>query len=1169
MAFAQTTISTDAGASASFLFYLDGFKRTVGLPPPHATPSYHNPTLVSLGGPGGTGGYWFEITEHSSGGGYVIDTDIELHGSAAAHGRIPPFYGEAIIGTSHEVYHVPPPTPPPLSDLTFSLPSTTAHGITVTSDPLHLFKYVDRAHALRDDDGNFIYEDGPHEACSPIQGATFYAWGNRESYTDAVATDVVSDTWTGLTMEPVRTRTSLGTGTLGAITVGLQLSAKPINQYEGTVVIAQSITYMGTACSFDGYDESSGGCRCVGSGSTLTLTIEDWASIPTNGVGFTATIFNPVTIAEDYQLLNWDATYDTDGCFDVPADDGNGTKTAGPSYTAVRTFQTNSWSDSSNVFEWEPTLNSAWATANDEDVTPVDPKCVIDEYGLDMSDFGWYWQGLGVRRKHEVSVQYPSDAVDWPSLWVAGSGDLTVEHATATPWLTSVLVATTANGAAITRTLMHDDSNFLHWLLGFDEYGAPDCYMWWVHSGPGSPNIPVGSTGYTTGCDVWCWMQYPILRLDYDSQVAANLTLTVTYATLQVTDNHLTDATRRDEIEFNWTQGQTVSATLAIAAGTGLSIYADLAAAADVNMMRVDSIEISGFIGDPAFPAGWSFVINNLALVASYPDGSTEVGKATLTATMPRPSGGLPLSYTWFRLTTDGQRAWLMPDEIVCPLGDNGIAAVRYIRTPLGIILDSMMELHTLYGHIARTEGMEVDGITDLLNPVSQVNCVNGNADYDAAFVDANNYDMLSGDLMCGDVVETMDQELTDDGNYTVVLVTPRVGKVYLASGVPGGIPIRVRKRIRGNLHGVARTGGARWGGATVFLHEKEIGEAASTAVSLGSETTDAHGRYSRDTLSGYRENREGGVSLSDDPTTVAGWYSTLNELRRWLGVTGGSAWLDACSDKETAQVMLVAQAQGASTVAGARWTIHNGWTDQGAYPAGTRPHYIRRNAVSVNDLVADDGANVSAIEQVGRQNEWQNEVALLPSAAFAADSNHRGLAVVYRSGGNYYWRTFRRSDRVEAKAPVLVGAGVDGAPDCCYVNHLWKWVVAIPATSGQVALYTHDWNDAEAVDRFTLARTFDNLSYPTMAWNQSNLFLVGRNTATAQWESRRLKLSDLSDDLAAVSIGSGSDNRGVLVADRPIGILKFMVSLGGMDVREYHSRDAGKTWSDAGSFTV
>ena len=775
--------------------------------------------------------------------------------------------------------------PPPDTGYEWTGNASEGYAAATELDSLNLYKW-------RDLDGELpVFSGGPTSATSPLHGAMRSVWGctDGDTYSTSADSGVVgaSDSDAGNTLTP-----TTGTWDYPGMSIALGVSTTPGYDVTGLIAEWTGVTYLGETVDFTGIDETTNGLRILGSVGTLQLYVVDRSLVPGGGYSFGFTYGAPLDVSYDLVLLDWDAAYASatgyygdDYVFSIPNDDGYGRKLVAASYQAEVRYLLRSWVTEQRPWDMYIALDAAWASEQDELVDPDDLPCVIEERGLAMTLgvgeewVDWVWLGLNIRRAHETSIQFPSDATDWPSTWGTVSGGLTVVNAGAAPRITTVTVAPAASGGAITRTLNHDD---LDWLLstavgeGLDTYGAPDMFMYWHHSGPNDNGAPA------TGADVTSAMQYVVWRLDCDSEEAATLQLTVEYSTATVAWTH----DNADDPVVTWTTGLTVVKSLSIADAAGQSVYFDIAAAADVNLMRIDSLELSGFNG---VGADWDFVINDLVFVCSEPDGAVETGKTTFTATMPRPDdGGMPLSYTWFRLTCDGQRGALIPDEIRSPLGDNGIIGVDY-RVTGATNVSRMMELHTLYGHLARLEGIEVEGITDLLDPGPQANCQNGQTEYDAAFVDAAANDMLDGDLWSGDVGETTDLPLTDDGNYTNVPVRVRVGRSYMASGTT--LPIIVRKRIHGNLHGCVRSAGARVYDDEVYTFEKPVGGTVADAVNLGHEHTDKWGRWSRDTMSGGRENRLIGVSLTSDAADVATWYSTLNELRRWIGTEGEDWW--------------------------------------------------------------------------------------------------------------------------------------------------------------------------------------------------------------------------------------------------------------------------------------
>jgi len=882
VAYAQTNVDAPGTFSGSFIIYaLDETWVPAWVP----ADELYGSVSGTIAGPGGTVGIRVErhaVNPYDPPHTFP-DYEVRIYGTANA-GTLPPPESYRVAGTWKWTGGMPPPQSNVQWE--YSGDTDTSEACEGSCETLHLYKQRIAVDPLP---GELSY------VCHPLQLEMHYAWGNVDGYTDACGSSIETDSVSSKTMTP-----SDGTRSLPSLVIGLGIQPT-LSGVSGVVAKWEDLTYLGYSVDLSGYSYEGNGVTAEGSGDTLTLTVVDATEIPSGGAGVSLTIYAPVIVDFDLRGFDWDREYSGSGSyysgdtgyagagmmFQVPRNypdplSGDMYDEVNSPFVERRIYWAYSWDTTyERLWEVAPTMLAAWATANDENPSPSDLPCTIEERGLDHTlsegeDWAdWQWEGFQVGRSASLNVQKPSDATSLPSAWTTSTPGMAVSQ---DGEITTVDISSSVENGSISRTFKTaptagSDADYYEWLVGdgLDTYGLPAVYRYLLH---------------LQTCDIWNWCQYPILAIGYDSDKAVTLTLRVLYSDLTIIDTRVTGSTRTEDYiagGVQRTSGQVLEYDVEFGAGAG-TVYVDLAWAQDIKLQHVDGIEFTGFDGD----GDWQWKLTSLKLVATTPDG-TGSGKTTATVTFPRPSGGLPICYIAFRTTADGQRCCNPPDEAVTLCDEEGLDFCdRLTGVSSGVILDRMVELSSWFITLARQEGMLVDTVTDpTSDDYSGFACDPSHATYQAAFWDADENDMLSGTLYTGDVCETFDLEVASDGTETVVPVKPRVGCVYLAAGVP--IPCVVRKHVRGNTHGCVRDGTGRVADISVYSFERN--PANGTIVALQTDTTDAWGRWSRKGLGGGREQWRIAATTTDSSAGITSWLKVYNELRQWVGSFDESLW--------------------------------------------------------------------------------------------------------------------------------------------------------------------------------------------------------------------------------------------------------------------------------------
>ncbi len=797
-------------------------------------------------------------------------------------GAMPPVVDEVLVGQ-----WVSPPVPPEWDG-----PEEYSVEPSFEMGPLYLYK-------VRDAEPMPEYEDGPSDPCHPLHLGMKYAWGG--SWTRTVASGMGSTVQTSGTTTPSWAASGGGTADLpgGGVLITLRCDAHlhAMDPVEGVVIRVDQVTWQGQEVSFDGVDEGpTNGCRMVGDGGALEFIIDDYQAASLNSTAFSVTIYPPIILDFDLHCADWDE--DGGPTFRIPRntpnpnlDDQYIDLVTAP-YSNRHVYWYKSWGGPwQRPWDVGINLDSDWAEENDEDVDPVDLASTIEEYGLsfphdESGEFVlWDWNHFPIRRTPALSVQWPSDVDDEPpSEWESDDPTNLVVTRQSGQKTTVFTVKPGASAEVGKRELVED--YFRYFVnkgsgLGVDTYGLPAAYYQMKHLGTQYDDQQQKTWD---GSDIWNWENYQFLRLTYVSDSAAELTLAIEASNVVISDDHMTGSERVTNFSYSREQVTHTFDFSIEATSTPKEIYIDLAIPYDRKLQHVDALEIRGFDGAQE---DWDFEIRDLELTRYNPttesDEDEETGPGGQVAckiTFARPdSGGLPISYTGFTAVSEANQCCRPPDQIVTQCGEAGVDFVeRLTGRETGTILDSMRSLQQWFNILNAQEGIQVDDTGQ---------CDSDSSEYESAFVDADDNDMLGG-LKAGDCAECIDDTidpLPESEEWSSLAVRPRVGHVYPASGVP--IPIKVRKILHGNCHGMVLVSDTRGGeDITVRLWEKDP---SSGAVAVVADClTDQWSRFDFDGDTGVRENRLLGITIPADPEETGDppdvWYRVKNELRVFLG---------------------------------------------------------------------------------------------------------------------------------------------------------------------------------------------------------------------------------------------------------------------------------------------
>jgi len=1010
MGYAQTAIDAPGGFSGTLTIYqLDTASRPMSIG-----------VTATLTGPGGTVGLWVEEVGVNAPPQGFPDYEVRLYGRAAS-GTMPPPSTYRLLGTWDWNG-----LPPPLTDWTWDGAATAEEAASGSQETLHLYKQRQVMDPLPNDLAS---------PCHPLHLEMHYAWGNVEGYTDQCGSSIVSDSVGGKTMTP-----SDGTRDLAALVVGLGI-AQPDAAVSGVVARWTNLRYLGESVDLSDFNYSADGVEVVGDGDTLTLSVTNWAQIPSGGAGSSATIYAPIIVYFDLIGYDWgiEATSGGGGAmeFDIPRnypdpETGSMVDQVSSHYVERRTYWNYSWK-TGYVRPWSlsPMVNAAWAAANYENVDPTDLPCTIEESGLGC-DPEVEWEGFAVRRSAAVGVQKPADASALPSLWNP-LVDTRVEQGTI---ITEVYIQPGATAASVRRTLLEDYFRLYITSTGIATYGLPGAYRNLKHQAES---------------DVWNWENYKFLELSYTSGHAQRIWLTVEYWANTVTDSHVTGGERvTDFLNENPSRTlQSVAFAIDIIQTEPSQIataYIDLAMPDLPELRHVYRLTLSGFENETE--SEWLFCIVDLRLVQRNPTSGAETGLTDAKITFARPDGGLPISYTGFTATAEGDRCCRPPDQIHTLCGEAGLDfCERLTGSGSGTILDFMRTLPEWFTELNRQEGFSVSGAGD-----SPMPCQFGHSTYDAAFVDADGNDMLGGTLYTGDVQEQIDTVIGTDP--TVLPVLPRVGTVYLAAGTP--ITCKVIKRVHGSAHGLMHSGGVRAGpDETVALWEQNTG-LITTCL------TDDWSRWAFKGKPGVRELLALGISTSED-AEPATWVQIYNELRVWAqAIPGGCPRVALAYCKQSGHAMVL---RSDGTQIYSKETLDNGvtWNGEEVAFAGVSPCAFYDAAGNVVCLYA----NLGGLRMRSYDGAWSAEVTVAmgyecPSAAYVAPED-RAYIVARQSGALYCMAAERQTAEpyglTVIETPVAIGTLDEGNAEITMLGE-----GALLATYYNSA--TGDWVGKKSSDR-------------------------------------------------------------------------------------------------------
>ena len=233
-------------------------------------------------------------------------------------------------------------------------------------------------------------------------------------------------------------------------------------------------------------------------------------------------------------------------------------------------------------------IHPEWAAAQDPPLSP-DDACVPVQGPTPRG--GETYTPLSIALAQTIDVHRPDG--NMPSQFVTSDeAKLTVsEGATETTFVVS------AAGGSASRTLKTD------WEPGVTK-GDPA----WSY-------VACRRTKHTVGDDVWCWDSHAYLDIEYTTNVAQTLTLTLDWRKITVTDTFATDSTRYDDWECMQTPGQsTYTVNLPVGTGTATVNLLFPKEGGPAFLGRIDRITLSGFTPGPSGPA--TVTIRGMKLVS-------------------------------------------------------------------------------------------------------------------------------------------------------------------------------------------------------------------------------------------------------------------------------------------------------------------------------------------------------------------------------------------------------------------------------------------------------------------------------------------------------------------------------------------------------------------------
>lgn len=1183
MGFAQTTLTSGAGITARITFYQLEQASNVNPNPgwPHAVTAPRMTAMISAFGEGV--GFAFETYGDGATG-----IGIRLRETTTSL-AMPPVTDTDTIACGGFVWPATPPEPGPTNTAVWSGPDEVTDDLA--------FAKSTGVYKMRDTEPMPTYGDGPTNPCHPQHFGMKYTLGGET--TSSVSTSIVSNTTGPTTVTPSWAADGGGTRDLGSVTVALGLSGGCWRTLSGTVIVVDDVEYNGEAVSFEGFDETSHGMRCLGNGGTLTLSIVDWVS--TSAYMFSAGVMAPIII--DYDVDGYAWTQDGYGEFLIPDNAGGGTVVAAP-YVERVVYWANSW-DASLVRPWivGADVDSTWAAANPsppfpnvETVDPVDTACEVEEAGLSCDPSVTLPFEVGF--DDPVNIAWPDDVDDAPpSEWepdgastacpgvgscvlglcaaagdyhvLADDGSLEVYRADGSQvW--RIIVHDGAAAAGIKRMLVEDF--FSRYTSKSDPYSSgtdwtteetlPFAYQ---HM-KALPTVRVTDTGHNknvlvalnypnvggilwAGSDVWNWGNRCGLKWTWTSDASFTLTFGVSYSTCVVNDTE-TIPDRWEDFSVTRTTGNTESWAIALAqAATSEEGIVDLAGHSEPDLRHVDELSLTGFANDTGSDV--NLYIERLDLVGS-PLNIANKDTATTFYVRPDPETGLPLSYVGLETTTAGVRATrqyvgaITPD----PSDQAGFVFVNCLRSSAGT-QDGLRSLVELRDRI----GLYSEGLT------CECACENGDTSYDGLFVDADDNDMLGGTLYASDVVEQIDLLPAS------LAARPRVGVIYPCSGVP--LPCMVRKRLRQSAHGVVRNpSGIRQGkDVTVALWQSETtNPGPGEAIVVGTDMTDDYGRYDFDALPGVLENLYLGVSTSTT-TEPTSWHQTRNKLRHWLGVIlYGTSGLHPCLEHNTSLAQVFLAYENGEGIDWRLWTRSRDWVDAQSVTeadGGTLPQWDRNHRCASNALLFRNSAGYLArTVQTGRRNLWATPQTNIECDYFAAFGGHNEVGIVFPSATAWQFQRYsaRTLDPVGDTEVVLASSVLDNLPALSHETATNSWTALVPTASNNVAMMRRSLHGDGP--EWSLLGTFA-YQHASLDVSERETWIAGVTTGGALKCSRtHARTGELIDEYdVADEVYAG---RPAISYLKPINRLVIAAgNVAGSTIVVYTSDNRGRTWSD------
>lgn len=493
-----------------------------------------------------------------------------------------------------------------------------------------------------------------------------------------------------------------------------------------------------------------------------------------------------------------------------------------------------------------------------------------------------------------------------PSLWT-GTGGVIVSS---TPALNDLWeVQADATAPVVSRSLVSIYFDRLAAYAGatsdYFAEGAPECYLYdKANMDPKHPTEVV-----QTEEDITSWMRYAYLRVGFvvpSVTLPAELTMTVYWYDVTITDNHLTGSTRQEE--FDWeTTSRSASYAMTFAATGSQYVDVDLLSTPteqeSVKLRHVYKVEFSGF---PLEAGTWE--LETLQLRQHVTDSFRYAKFAE------------PWTYTGvgWSMVVDGKVSCLALPDNFHQNAEDGLEILNWsIGATTGLDLTTAFTLQQLANILENQEGLT---------------CTYTEAEWDAHFTDEDDVTLCTAyPWLCSE-----DEDRNEDG-ATANWDWPIAARANQIT-IPRGITYRIEatKILQCGAHGIAWLGTERYPSVTVYIWRRMPGGGDWQFVDT-CETNDL-GYYAEGELKVLAVQGEDppdgdvkweyGVSLDDTGEGVASLGSGFNREWVWQRTAGSTIYYpNLCRDK-AGQVWRVA-----ADLAGRLYVAYLGadataWTD-------------------------------------------------------------------------------------------------------------------------------------------------------------------------------------------------------------------------------------------------